>query len=116
MPGSIYIKVIQPFTTYAMWVGLIRQSYSVKTLERQHCRTARIMFGFSTDMPTVDILAAVKWRTLKHLYKCSLIKPFYNRGFHGMFPRTLQEGLIVCGNRSSSKLKHGLIASSFAFK
>ena len=35
-----------------------------KTLERQHCRAARIIFGFPPDMPTVDVLATVKWNAL----------------------------------------------------
>ena len=45
-----------------------------KTLERQRCRSARIIFVFLQDMPTVDALATVQWRTLPQLYKCSLIK------------------------------------------
>ena len=45
-----------------------------KTLERQRCRSARIIFGFLPDMPTIDALATVQWRTLTQLYKCSLIK------------------------------------------
>ena len=28
-----------------------------KTLERQHCRAARIIFGFPLDMPTAGVLA-----------------------------------------------------------
>ena len=80
-------------------------------MERQHCRAATIFFGFSPDMPTVDILATVKWNTLTHLYICSLIKLFF-KGHHGMLPRTLAEELI----RSSSRLKHGLIAPKFSSK
>ena len=86
-------------------VGLIRHSYLIKTLERQHFRAVRITFGCSPDMPTVDVLAAVKLNTLAHLYKCSLIKVFY-KGRNGM----LSHKLIVYGlSRSSSRLKHGLI-------
>ena len=99
---SFYVKVIQPSIPYAMPWGGVNQTELLKALERQHCRAARIIFGFSPDMPTVDVLATVKWNTLTHLYKCSLIKLFY-KGYHSMLPRSLAEELIVYGNRSSSK-------------
>ena len=61
---SFYVKVIQPSITYAMPVwGGVNQTELFKTLERQHCRAARIIFGFPPDMPTVDVLATVKWNT-----------------------------------------------------
>jgi len=56
-----------------VWGG-INQTELFKTLERQHCRAARIIFGFPPDMPTVDVLATVKWHTLTYMYKLSLIK------------------------------------------
>ena len=45
---------------------------------------------------------------LDHMALCSVRKDY-----HGMLPRTSAEELIVYGNRSSSRLKHGLIAPSF---
>ena len=93
--------------------GRVNQTELFNALERQHCRATRIIFGFSTDMPTVDVLATVKWNTLTHLYQCFLIKLCY-KGYHGMLPRILAEQIFF--NRSSSRLKHGLIAPSFAFK
>ena len=97
-----------------VWGG-VNQTELFKTLERQHCRTARIIFGFPPDMPTVDVLATVKWNTLTYMYKRSLIKLFFE-GYHGMLPCTLAEELIIHGDRPSSRLKHGLIAPSFASK
>ena len=66
-------------------------------------------------MPTVDVLATVKWSTLTYMYKSSLIKLFF-KGYHGMFPSTLAEELIVHSERPSSRLKQGLIAPSFTSK
>ena len=66
-------------------------------------------------MPTVDVLATVKWSTLTYMYKSSLIKLFF-KGYHGMFPSTLAEELIVHRERPSSRLKQGLIAPSFTSK
>ena len=66
-------------------------------------------------MPTVDVLATVKWNTLTYMYKRSLIKLFF-KGYHGMLPSTLAEELIIQGDRPSSRLKHGLIAPRFSSK
>jgi len=114
---SFYCKVIQSSISYAMPVwGGVNQTELFKTLERQHCRAAGIIFGFPPDMPTVDVLATVKWNTLTYMYKRSLIKLFFKGLYHGVLPCTLAEELIIHGDRPSSRLKHGLKASSFASK
>ena len=65
---SLYVNVIHPSITYTMPVwGGVNQTELFKTLERQHCRAARIIFGFPPEMPTVDILATVKWNTLTYI-------------------------------------------------
>ena len=59
---SFYLKVIQPSVTYALpleW-GSVSQTELFKSLERHHCRAAKIIFGFPLDMPTADVLATVK--------------------------------------------------------
>ena len=58
-------------------------------------------------MPTADVLGTVKWGTLTHQYKFSLIKLFY-KGYYGMLPHALAEQLII------HRTKHGLIAPRFA--
>ena len=58
--------------------GSVSQTELFKSLERQRCRAARIIFGFPSDIPTAEVLATVKWDTLTHQYKLSLIKIFYN--------------------------------------
>ena len=52
---------------------------------------------------------------LTYMYKRSLINLFF-KGYHGMLPSTLAEELVINGDRPSSRLKHGLIAPSFASK
>ena len=73
-----YLKVFQPSITYVtpVW-GSVSQTELIKSLERQHCRAARIIFRFPSDMPTADVLAIVKWNTLTRQYKLSLIRLFY---------------------------------------
>lgn len=59
---SFYLKVIQPSVTYALpleW-GSVSQTELFKSLERHHCRAAKIIFGLPLDMPTADVLATVK--------------------------------------------------------
>ena len=109
MCESFYVKVIQPSITYALPVwGGVNQTELFKTLERQHCHTSRIIFGFRSDVSTVDVLATVKWNTLTYMYKRSLTKLFF-KGYHGMLPSTLAEELIIHGDRPSPQLKHGLM-------
>ena len=113
MCESFYVKVIQPSITYALPVwGGVNQTELFKTLERQHCCAARIIFGFPSDMPTVDVLATVRWNSLTYMYKRSLIKLFF-KGYLGMLPSTLAGELIIHVDRPSSRLKHGLIAPGF---
>ena len=64
-------------------------------------------------MPTADVLATVKWDTLTHQYKLSLIQLF-NKGYFEMFPHALAEQFIIHSNRSASRTKHGLMAQRFA--
>ena len=113
---SLFVKVIQPSITYVLPVwGGVNQTELFKTLERQHSCAARIIFGFPSDMPTVEVLATITWNTLTYMYKRSLIKLFF-KGYHGMLPSTLAEELIIHGDRPSSQLKHGLIAPRFSSK
>ena len=107
-------NTVQNLHALPIWGG-VYQTELFKTLEKQHCRAARIIFGFPSDMPTVDVLATVKWNTLTYMYKRSLIKLFFE-GYYGMLPSTLAEELIIHCNRPSSRLKHGRIAPRFSSK
>ena len=116
MSESFFLKVIQPSITYTLPVwGSVSQTELFKALERQQCRAARIIFGFPLDMLTVDVLATVKWNTLMHQYKLSIIKLFYG-GFYGLLPHASAEQLITHSNRSVTIMENGLIAPSFASK
>ena len=116
MCESFYLKVIRPSITYAMpvWGGVI-QTELFNALERQQCRVARIIFGFSSDKPTTEVLSSTKWNSLTHIYKLSLIKLLY-KGYIGALPHALVEQLINYNTRSASRLRHGLIAPSFTSK
>ena len=75
-----YLTVFQSSITCATPVlGSVRQTELFKSLERQHCRAARIIFRFPSYMPTADVLAIVKWDTLTHQYKLSLLRLFFTK-------------------------------------
>ena len=63
-------------------------------------------------MPTADVLArTVKWDTLTHQNKLSLVKLFYK--CYGMPPHALAEKLIIHSKRSVSRTKSELIVPRF---
>ena len=59
--------------------GSVCQMDLFKSLERQHCRAAKIMFAFASDKPTADVLATDKWDTLTHQCKLSLNKLIFTK-------------------------------------
>ena len=75
---SFYLKVIQPSITFALPVlGSVSQTQLFKALEIQHCRAARIIFGFPLDMPTVDVLTTVHLNTsIQTFHNLALLQRF----------------------------------------
>ena len=68
------------------------------------------MSGYTVpDMPTVDVLATVKWNTSTYMYKRSLIKLFF-KGCYCILPSTLAKAeLIIHGDRPSSRLSEASV-------
>ena len=62
---NLYFKVIIPAVTYgiSVWGGTNRQD-DLDSLERLHCRAARVIFNFAKDLPSVEVLTKAKWGTL----------------------------------------------------
>ena len=67
---NLYFKVIIPAVTYgiSVWGGTNRQDV-LDSLERLHCRAARVIFNFAKDLPSVEVLTRAKWETLRTFYK-----------------------------------------------
>jgi len=40
--------------------------------ESLHCRAARIIFNFSLDMPSAEVLNKAKWDSIFYMYKLGL--------------------------------------------
>ena len=72
---KLRMRVIIPAVTYgiSVWGGANRQD-DLDSLERLYCRAARVIFNFSKDLPSVEVLTRAKWDTLRTLYKQSILK------------------------------------------
>ena len=62
---DLYSKVILPSVTYGLilW-GSCCNSNLFQSLERLHCRAARLIFHLPKDMASVDVLQLAQWPTL----------------------------------------------------
>ena len=66
---NLYFKAIIPAVTYgiSVWGGTNRQD-ELDSLERLHCRAARVIFNFAKDLPSMEVLTRAKWDTLRNFY------------------------------------------------
>ena len=73
---DLYFKIILPGVTYALpiWGGHSNKD-SFKSLE--HCRAAQIIFNFSLDVPSAEVLNKAKWDSILYMYKLGLAKLVY---------------------------------------
>ena len=72
---DLYFKVILPSITYALvvWGGCSNKE-NFKSLERLHCRAARIIYKLPRYMPSEEVLSKVGWNTLFFYYKTAILK------------------------------------------
>ena len=83
-----------PAVTYgiSVWGGTNRQD-DFDSLERLHCREARVLFNFAKDLPSAEALTRAKWdtlRTLRTFYKQSILKLIYKM-YHNGLPSCMTE-------------------------
>ena len=72
---NFYFKVILPSVTYSLvlW-GSCFNADVFCSLERLHCRAARIIFNLPMDMRSLDVLRQVDSHPLSYSYKLVLLK------------------------------------------
>ena len=81
LPKSVlrhfYFKVILPSLKYGLilW-GACCNSNLRDSIERLHCRASRIIFNLPRDMPSEEVLAYDRWRTISFYYKIDIFKIF----------------------------------------
>jgi len=78
--GNIWIKIINRFWLCEKWVwnigitGIVVNGDLFDSLERLHCRAARIIFNLPKDMRSSDVLEYANWHPLSYCYKLALFK------------------------------------------
>ena len=72
-----------------LW-GSCSNSDLFQSLERLHCRAARLIFHLPKDMASADILQRAQWPTLSIYYKLAIFICLL-KAFHGRLPVTLME-------------------------
>ena len=75
LPTSVLLDLYIPSITYALvvWGGCsIKENF--KSLERLHCRAARIIYKLPRYMPAEEVLSKVGWNTLFFYYKKAILK------------------------------------------
>ena len=86
---DLYFKAILPSVTYGLilW-GSCCNSDLFQSLERLHCRAARLIFNLPKDMASVDVLQRAQWPTLSIYYKSAIFICFH-KAFHDRLSVTL---------------------------
>ena len=76
---KFYFSVILPSINYGLvlW-GLCCNSELINSIDRLHCRTARIIFNLSKDMASSEVMKTVNWSTIRLIYKLEIFKLMYN--------------------------------------
>lgn len=103
---NLYFKVIIPAVTYgiSVWGGTNR-SDDFDSLERLHCRAARLIFNFPKDLPSVEALTRAKWDTLRTYYKNSILKLIYKMYYNDSPPCMTAH---IAKSQSSYNLRNSL--------
>ena len=62
------------------------------SLERLHCRAARVIFNLPKDMRSSDVLIQADWHPLSYCYKLVLLK-LMHKAFHDELPQVLSDNI-----------------------
>ena len=112
---NFYFKVILPSVTYGLvlW-GSCFNADLFDTLERLHCRAARVIFNLPKDMRSLDVLRQAKWHPLSYSYKLVLLK-LVHRAFHDKLPQVLSDNIVMkCPSGYSLRASHFLTVCRFS--
>ena len=92
---NFYFKVILPSVTYGLvlW-GSCFNADLFYSLERLHCRAARIIFNLSKDTRSSDVLIQADWQPLSYYYKLVLLK-LMHKAFHDELPKVLSDNIVT---------------------
>ena len=78
-----------------LW-GSCCNSELINSIDRLHCRAARIVFNLSKDMASSEVMKTVNWSKIRLIYKLEIFKLMYNAN-KNILPASL------CGNILSKR-------------
>ena len=76
---TFYFSVILPSINYGLvlW-GTCCNSELINSVDRLHCRAARIILYLSKDMASSEVMKTVNWSTIRLSYKLEMFKLMHN--------------------------------------
>ena len=100
---DLYFKIILPGVTYALpiWGGHSNKDY-FKSLESLHCRVARIIFNFSLDMPSAEVLNKAKWDSIFYMYNLGLANLVY-KVYYDLTPPDMRHIIVKAQNKHGQR-------------
>ena len=92
---NFYFKVTLPSVTYALVLrGSCFNADLFYSLERLHCRAARIIFNLSKDLRSSDVLIQADWDPLSYCYKLVLLK-LMHKAFRDELQQVLSDNVVM---------------------
>ena len=92
--STMYFRIILPSITHGLIVwGGCSNLENFNSLERLHCRAARIIYNLPRDMSSSDVLDRVKWPSIFRQYKVALFK-FMHKGYHSNLPKISSHNVV----------------------
>jgi len=83
----------------------MNRSDDFHSLERLHCRAARVIFNFPKDLPSVEAVTRAKWDTLRTYYKNSILKLILKKYYNDSPPCMTAH---IAKSQSSYNLRNSL--------
>ena len=71
------------------------------SLEQLHCRVARIIFSFSKDMRSSDVLKQADWHPLSYCWKLVRLK-LMHKACHDELPQVLSDNIVMKNSTGNS--------------
>ena len=102
MLHDFYLRVILPSVNYGLilW-GVWCNSDILNSLEKLHCRAARIIFNLPRDMASHDVLDRADWFNISFYYKLAVFKCMH-KAYNGRLPINVSNCIAKKRNLSYS--------------
>ena len=111
---DFYFKIILPSVNYGLvlW-GSCCNTELIHSIERLHCRAARIIYNLPKDMASTEVLERSAWTNINFHYKFAVLKLVQN-AYNDTLPTILSKCIIVKrDHKISTRARESLIVPRF---